>query len=391
MIWALLTVLSLGAVSMLVGFTLKRAAGRSRQLQAQRDRWEAKCRNANLKLEAVSETSGAAIVMVDSSGKVVHANSTAAKLLSTDGETPVGCSLLDFPNSSNLLAIARDTLASGVPGSRDVAMEPANVVMRVSAFPFEQGLSGDAETMLVMVDVTELRRLETVRRDFVANVSHELRTPLASIRAMAESLQDGALTDKRVATRFLETIIRESDRLTRISEDLLILSDAESKNPEIERFNLAELIEEVATRFVSKAEHAGVSLRVACPASLDVRASVDQIEQVIVNLIDNAVKYTPSGGTVVVSVDRTAETVVVKVEDTGIGIMPEHVSRLFERFYRADKARSRASGGTGLGLSIVKNIVETHGGHVGVDSQIGKGSTFWFEIPAEPAPVSLAR
>lgn len=229
--------------------------------------------------------------------------------------------------------------------------------------------------------VEEIRRLETIRRDFVANVSHELRTPLASIRAMAETLQDGALDDGKVAERFLGTIITETQRLTRISEDLLILSNAESGTPHRSTFSLSELLEEVVGRFRPQAEKSGIQLVAAIPPGLPVYADHDQIEQVMINLIDNAIKYTPIGGRAQITAERLNNgAIAVHIQDTGIGIMPEDQPRIFERFYRVDKARSRQSGGTGLGLSIVKHIVEAHGGTVGVDSEFGSGSTFTFTL-----------
>jgi two-component system phosphate regulon sensor histidine kinase PhoR len=244
------------------------------------------------------------------------------------------------------------------------------------------GVSGEPETMLVLVDVTELRRLETVRRDFVGNVSHELRTPLASIRAIAETLQDGAIADEDVAQGFLSTIVQETDRLARIAADLLILSDAESKEPEKSYFDLTELLKEVVERFKPHAAESGLSLALEAEKPLQLLASRDQVEQVVVNLVSNATKYTPSGGKVLVRAHKQDENVVLDVIDNGIGIMHEHLPRLFERFYRVDKARSRASGGTGLGLSIVKHIVESHEGEIRVASEYNRGSTFTVMLPA---------
>ncbi|MBV9850743.1 MAG: GHKL domain-containing protein, partial [Armatimonadetes bacterium] len=239
----------------------------------------------------------------------------------------------------------------------------------------------DREFLLVLRDLTELRRLERVRRDFVANVSHELRTPLTSIKAMAETLLDGARLDESVAGRFLETIIRESDRLVRLSSDLLDLSRVEARGPNKEEIDLAALVTEVAARFAAPAQKAGVSLTNRAAGPLRVMADRDEMAQVLVNLLDNAITYTPRGGSVTVTASETPEAVTVAVADTGIGILSHDIRRLFERFYRADKARSRASGGTGLGLSIVKHIVENHGGTVGVESEYNKGSTFTFTLP----------
>ncbi|NLI00124.1 MAG: hypothetical protein GX446_11620, partial [Chthonomonadales bacterium] len=260
---------------------------------------------------------------------------------------------------------------------------PATGSVSVSVAPI-RGTSGPVGWLIVARDVSSVRRLEALRRDFVANVSHELRTPMASIRAMAETLKDGALDDPSVADRFLGTIITEAERLTRISEDLLTLSDAESRPPERAEFSLTQLAELTIRRLEPQAQQSGITLTIQAPDDIRVWANRDQMEQVILNLVDNAVKYTPSGGTVTVSVTTENSNAVLTVTDTGIGILQEHLPRIFERFYRVDKARSRQSGGTGLGLSIVKNIVEAHGGRVEAQSEYNRGSVFRIEIPISP-------
>jgi signal transduction histidine kinase len=199
---------------------------------------------------------------------------------------------------------------------------------------------------------------------------------------MAETLQDGALRDGDVAEHFLGTISTEVQRLTRISEDLLILSQAESSQTETSKVSLSSLLDDVVSRFQKQAEKDGIRLQLNAPAGLYITGSPDQIEQVIINLIDNAIKYTHSGGSVSVGAEQQDLMVAVHVADTGIGIMSQDVSRIFERFYRVDKARSRQSGGTGLGLSIVKHIVEAHGGNVTVVSEFNRGSSFTFTLPA---------
>jgi len=244
------------------------------------------------------------------------------------------------------------------------------------------GISMDPPAFVaIMRDRTDLRRLELVRRDFVANVSHELRTPLSSIKAMAETLLDGALNDSEVSMHFLETIISESDRLVRLSADLLDLSRVESR-PVVKIPNdLANLAVEVCVRHATQARDAGVALDVDAKSPLVAPCDSDEIAQVLVNLIDNAIKYSTRNGKVSVRAYEENDEIVFAVQDTGIGILRQDLPRLFERFYRADKARSRASGGTGLGLAIVKHIVERHGGRVWVESEYNKGSTFWFAIP----------
>lgn len=322
------------------------------------------------------------IIMLDERGNVLHANPVAARILGTDVASMKHHTLMQSTFSRDMQDFVLDPSRNGVARNRDFALSGGrNRTLNVTAVRFPQGLSGEPENMIVISDVTELRHLETMRRDFVANVSHELRTPLASIRAMAETLQDGALHDETVADRFLGTIIKEADRLTRISHDLLVLSDAESKDSEKQVFDLGDLAQETVTQSMPHAKERNVILSYRGEGCLNVRASRDQIEQVVVNLVDNAIKYTPTGGSVAVESRELESTVELSFCDTGIGILEEHLPRIFERFYRVDKARSRESGGTGLGLSIVKNIIESHGGTVTVASQFNRGSTFTVSLP----------
>ena len=360
------------------------------------------------------------VLVVDSDRRIHEANPAAQRLLGARAQSLVGRSLVEATLSYEVLSLLSSAQESGQPQQREMRHnEMTGRTLRVQVFPLpsdapdfaaddftagkttlaavvkptngsrpdvldedgaESAESG-SQFLLLFDDVTELRRLETVRRDFVANVSHELRTPLASIRAMAETLQDGAINDPAVAGRFVSIIVGEVERLTRILEDLLILSRAESKLPERHSFVLSDLVHDVVERFQPQAEKAKIQLSYQGPRPLMVVANRDQIEQVLVNLVDNAIKYTPGGGRVEVTANSQDQYVNVNVIDTGIGILSQDVPRLFERFYRVDKARSRQSGGTGLGLSIVKHIVETHGGKVTVDSEYGRGSTFTFALP----------
>lgn len=325
---------------------------------------------------------GGGVLLIGADDVIERANLTARYLLGVPTLNMIGKSVLRGTLSSELYDLVKDARETRCIQRREIcAPGSGGCLLVVVASPVIEEDSDNCRIILVVHDVTELRRLETVRRDFVANVSHELRTPLTSIRAMAETLQDGAMQDASVACHFLKTIIDETGRLTRISEDLLHLSQAESLSPEKMKFNLAELCEEVANRLKMQALKAGLRLNTELPARLEVTANHDQIEQVLVNLLDNAIKYTPNGGEVRLIAEKQGDHAVVRVRDTGIGIMPEDVPRIFERFYRVDKARSRQSGGTGLGLSIVRHIVEAHGGQVRVESEINRGSAFIFTLP----------
>ncbi|HVT13486.1 MAG TPA: ATP-binding protein [Fimbriimonadaceae bacterium] len=355
---------------------------KQRELKAANGRLAAHAANNNQKLRALSASSGAGMVILDQKGRVVHTNTAGERILNTTSEELVGHALIQATLSSEMQQFVTQAVAAGRPLTQDFQMPGSQSrVLRVSVYPLAVGLSGEPETMLVLVDVTELHRLETIRRDFVANVSHELRTPLASIRAIAETLHEGALHDPEVATSFLETIIRETDRLGRISQDLLILSDAESKEPVKEKFDLGALLREVIGRFQKHAQQSRLTLNLRVTPDLWLVASRDQVEQVLVNLVDNAIKYTGEGGSVCVEATREGSKVTISVSDTGIGIMQQDLPRIFERFYRVDKARSRESGGTGLGLSIVKNIIEAHDGDVKVSSEFNRGSSFTVVLP----------
>jgi len=251
--------------------------------------------------------------------------------------------------------------------------------------------------LLVLSDRTELMHLRLVRTEFVANVSHELRTPLAAIRAFAETLADGAALDPEVGPRFLQTIVREVDRLVRLSEDLLLLARAETSERMPVAFDLRDLQDEVVERLAPTAARREIVLRhTSDQQPVPVLADRSEMDQVVFNLIDNGVKYTPAGGSVECSVRRRGDLAEFVVADSGIGILSEDVPRIFERFWRADRARTfpgeggGATGGTGLGLSIVKHIVEAHGGSIAVDSELGVGSRFAISLPlADPEVVDL--
>ncbi|MFA5139396.1 MAG: ATP-binding protein [Elusimicrobiota bacterium] len=243
-------------------------------------------------------------------------------------------------------------------------------------------LRGTAPASPEMAD--RLKRLEGFRQEFVANVSHELRTPLASIKAYAETLRSGALDDAEHRMEFVLEIERHADRMTRLVDDLLELSAIESgrRLPALEPVSLMRLASEVVSGVKPLAERKRIALRLDPFGDLpDVQADRGQLKQVLTNLLDNAIKFTPEGGSVRVSAQASQDGVAVSVRDTGPGIPTEHLQRIFERFYRVDKARSRELGGTGLGLAIVKHIVEAHGGSAGVESEPGKGSRFFFILP----------
>lgn len=332
--------------------------------------------------EALLTSCGVGVLLITTEKIVHHANQTARYHLGIPTVSMVGKSVLQGTLSTEFNDLVRSAQESRCLQRREIrAAGSSGCLLMVTAYPMLDEESTSCRILLITHDVTELRRLEMIRRDFVGNVSHELRTPLASICAMAETLKDGALNDPSVSDRFLKIIITEAQRLTRISDDLLTLSRAESQPSPMSGFNLYELFEEIVSHMQQQADRAGVRLVLEIPREITVHANLDQIEQVLVNLLDNAIKYTPNGGSVRLTAERNEKHALIHVMDTGIGILSEDIPRIFERFYRVDKARSRQSGGTGLGLSIVKHIVEAHSGEVSVDSVYNRGSTFSFSLP----------
>jgi two-component system phosphate regulon sensor histidine kinase PhoR len=260
--------------------------------------------------------------------------------------------------------------------------------------------SGSDSASLVALffsDLTDIEHLRTVRTDFVANVSHELRTPLASIRALAETLNYGAISDPVMSERFLGTIIKEVDRLVRLSEDLLLLTRAESTVRSLGHFDLRDVVQDVYDRLASVADRRGVQYKLSLPdTNVFICADYSELDQVVFNLIDNGIKYTSQGGSVHVTCAQVGQDATLSIADTGIGMLVEDTERIFERFWRADRARKMVNdqgsttSGTGLGLSIVKHIVEANMGTITVKSELGIGSTFTVRLPiSEPEPYAV--
>ncbi|HAH33021.1 MAG TPA: PAS domain-containing sensor histidine kinase [Elusimicrobia bacterium] len=323
------------------------------------------------------------VLVTDMSARVTALNPSVERIFSIKAGDAITRPLLEVIPNAGLSGICARALSGGKPASEEMELTtPVRGVFSVNAVPIFEGgaVSG---CLMVVHDITEVRRLEAKRRDFVANVSHELKTPLTAIRGYVETLMGGAIDDKEHAMEFLGVILQQSRRLDNIISDLLKLSSLESYALEVkkEELGLKDLADSLIAGLASifKAKNAAVYNTI--PAGLVVRADPEKLGQVFINLLDNAVKFSTENAKVEVSVQELPGSVKVVVKDSGIGIPQEHLAWVFERFYRVDKARSREMGGTGLGLSIVKHVVELHGGLVGVESAEGRGSTFWFTLP----------
>ncbi len=320
------------------------------------------------------------VVLVDEQGNVLLTNSRVQNIFALSSDESKAATLPSLLRHYQFVELWRRAMQLGAPQSLSAEVPQSKRFVRASVFPLRDSLAGHA--LLLFEDVTELRRLETVRRDFVSNVSHELRTPLTSLKALTESLRAGALDEPETARRFLGHIETEVDALSELVSELLELARTESQNVPLQRepVDPCEVLESGVERLRLQAERAGVNLKTNCEPGLpSVSADAPRLEQVFVNLIHNAIKFTAAGGSIEVAAILKERAVEFSVSDTGIGISPEDQTRIFERFYKTDPARNKS--GTGLGLAIAKHLVEAHGGQIGVESKEGQGSRFYFTIP----------
>jgi two-component system phosphate regulon sensor histidine kinase PhoR len=328
------------------------------------------------RLSTVLEQLTDGVLIADSHGQVQFANPAARKLFDT--KTPLNHSVAEVIRNHQLIETWRRCQQTREMQSESVELPMRRQFLQLIAIPD----SHEGGSLLLVQDLTRVRRLETVRRDFISNVSHELRTPLASLRALTETLQNGALSDPTAGPRFLGRISTEVDALTQMAQELLDLSRIESGQVELVLAPVSpkQLLLTAMDRMKMQAERAGLKLSLGCADDLPhVRADRARLEQVLVNLIHNAVKFTKPGGEISLEAGSVIGAIRCAVRDTGAGIPAESLSRIFERFYRVDA--SRTGSGTGLGLSISKHIIEAHGGKIWAESEEGRGSVFYFEIP----------
>lgn len=352
------------------------------------------------RLAAILSGMADGIIIIDDEGNVALLNKAGARLLGlrSDVSRYIGHSLIEVVRNHELVRLAQDCIrdsggtqseqarlieiGESHPGSSfaEPQRSAAKRYLRAVATPIRE--EGRRRALIILHDITELRRAETVRREFIANVSHELRTPLASLKALVETLQDGALEDEAAAQEFLRRMQVEVDGLTQLVRELLELSRIESGQMvlRLEPTDVRKLLEASRDRLLAQAQRAGVELALDVPTDIsNVLADEERVQQVLINLIHNAIKFTPAGGRVTLNATVSGDGVLISVADTGVGIPADDLPRIFERFYKADKSRS--SGGTGLGLAVAKHIVQAHGGEIWAESVEGQGARLTFRLP----------
>jgi two-component system phosphate regulon sensor histidine kinase PhoR len=340
-------------------------------------------------IQAILASMSEGVVATDITGRISLINPAAAELFNLNPGEGVG----EFPYKvfpqSELGDIFHQTYVKGYPLEKEITWQNPERVFNLHLALIRDEVTEEVRGVVAVIgDITKIRLLETMRKEFVANVSHELKTPLTSIKGFIETLLDGAFDERETVTKFLTIINQETDRLNNLIADLLDISRLESRQTDLNKrlFHIDKLIDEIILTVEGRLKEKRLELTRDIQADV-VEGDEDLLREVIINLLDNAIKYTPEGGKIFIGTNQNKERFQFVIEDNGIGIPEKSVPRLFERFYRVDKGRSRALGGTGLGLSIVKHIIDRHGGKVTVESKLAKGSRFSFTIPFAPKEV----
>ncbi|MGB9779991.1 two-component system histidine kinase PnpS [Caldanaerobacter sp.] len=334
----------------------------------------------NATLEAILKSIANGVIAFDNAERILTINDSAKKILGVKERDLVGRPVFEVIRSSKLYEVFETLRKEKAFSYKSLEINVFNKHLRVYISPILHPISHvNLGFVLVIDDITEMRRLEKIRSEFVANVSHELRTPLTSIRGFIETLRNGAIEDPKARERFLDIIDFEAERLTRLINDILTLSEIENVKDgyPLEEIELDKEIENIIYIMEKAAKDKNITLKkdLNCK-DLIIITNRDRFHQMMINLIDNGIKYTQEGGFVKVKTASDQEKIIIEIEDNGIGIPKDKIPRLFERFYRVDKSRSRKLGGTGLGLAIVKHIVESMKGEISVDSEVGKGTKF---------------
>ena len=339
------------------------------------------------KVEAAFSSALDGVLILDSQGRIETVNRGMRAMTGERYRDIVGKTPLEAFRNLGLQKALDQYRIGGMPVSQEMELgEEDPVMLDVSITPVRGIDAAEGKTMLVFHDLTRLKKLERMRVDFVANVTHEIKTPLTAILGFVETLQEGAIEDRETAKKFLSTIARHAERLNRLVDDLLTISNTElgEIHFSFESVALSGIAQSVLHMIQRKAEEKKIEITSAIPEDLPlIRADRDRLSQVLINILDNAVKFTPEGGRVTLAASpAAAQEVVVRIIDTGIGVPRDEISRLGERFYRVDKTRSRELGGTGLGLSIVKHLMAAHKGRMEIESQLGRGTTVSLYFPA---------
>jgi two-component system phosphate regulon sensor histidine kinase PhoR len=336
------------------------------------------------KIEAILESMVDGVIAVGENGEISLINTAARRIFNIEAEEIEGKSLITTLFNHRIDMYLQRAFDTKESIKREIKYKnPEQKIIQATFIPLlndEKKINGG---LIVLTDITELRKLETVRNDFVANVSHELRTPLTSIVGYLDTLLESNVEDQELRNKFLKIIKDETDRLSNLINDLLNLSKIESQSIDLESDDFEEVLNKVINLLQKNARDKNIDFKVEIADELPAVYMVrEQIKQVLINLIDNAIKYTPEGGEIKINVEEEGDKVYFSVKDSGIGIPKADQERIFERFYRVDKARSRSLGGTGIGLSIVRNIIKQHGSNIQVKSREGVGSEFFFYLKA---------
>ncbi|MGH2574866.1 MAG: ATP-binding protein [Ignavibacteria bacterium] len=336
--------------------------------------------------QTVLESMREGVIAVDYNERILLINKTAESILDIKEKNIKGKTLQEVVRIYDIQKFFKKVLTEKNPQETELIIKEENdKILQLSGTPLYESEDTEIGVLVVLNDVTELKHLDNLKRDFVANVSHELKTPITTIKGFIETLREGALNEPKNARRFLEIVSKHTDRLNVIIEDLLSLSRLEQKSSVMDIKFIAEqiktIINSVIDDFELKARDKNIKINLECENNLTVKVNRPLIEEAVGNLLDNAIKYSDKKSGILISSYVDDEFLTISVKDEGPGISDEHLTRLFERFYRVDKARSRDAGGTGLGLAIVKHIAQVHGGTASVKSKLGKGSIFTIKIP----------
>ncbi len=341
----------------------------------------------NVKLDTIMNSMVNGIIAVDSNSRVIMINSIACELFNITEQDVVGLNFTEVIRNVRINRLLDKTMQNAKPFSDEITTSmPDERILSIHTTPMKSnnGFGEYAGGIVSVHDITNIKKLEHIRTEFVSNVTHELKTPLTSIRGFVETLRNGAVKDPDIAERFLEIIDIEAERLYTLISDIMQLSEIETKQKDsnIGKHNLKAIVEETISILAPSAQSKKIDIELDIGENIEITANSNRIKQMLINLIDNAIKYNRESGYVLVSAYKSEGSINVMVKDNGIGIPEQHQARIFERFYRVDKGRSRDMGGTGLGLSIVKHIVNLYNGNIRVSSASGEGTEFIIQLPS---------